>query len=143
MNRGIKLTGKKSYDTLAGGDEDSYSDILVKMIPVEMIFGFLAISSLLESSDASNALQLILFYFAVGSLTLLTPFYLHRQIRRGDQTPLARQLVFSTLGFLVWVYSIGGILRETTFWHPAIAGVGVIIFTLSVPIMVDSTVIKR
>lgn len=78
-----------------------YADVLVKLIPTEIIGAYMVIAGFISPSLAgARWISLTASLF----LLLITPFYLRlgHDVRRRDQ------LIFTTLSFVVWVYWMGG-----------------------------------
>jgi len=106
--------------------ENSYQSRLLKLIPTEIVAAFLAISGFIPD-DYLNARILMTLVSIV--LLLLIPFYLYflQGVKGGFQ------IAFTSISFIIWVYSIGG---PFIYWgiHDAIIGSALlVIWTLLIP----------
>lgn len=109
--------------------ENSYQSRLLKLIPSEIIAAYLAILGFIPE-DYQHA-KILLTVVSVSLLVLL-PFYLY--IMQGVRGFI--QIAFTSLSFVVWVYSIGG---PFTYWgiHDAIVGSTIlVIWTLLIPFFI-------
>jgi hypothetical protein len=90
--------------------DERYQDKVVKLIPTEIIGAYLFISTeILEISPASPSTPQDLetkVWISVVSVVLLalTPIYL----RTLNGVTNVVQLTWTTISFLVWIYSLGG-----------------------------------
>ena len=111
--------------------QNSYRDVLIKLIPSEIIGAFIAIEGIVSAGTKNSATEL-LSWGAFVALLVLIPFYL-----RFSYSVLNRRQIWCTMfSFVVWIYSIGGPFRFTS-WHDQRAGaVILILWTLVVPIAV-------
>ncbi len=103
--------------------EDGYRDRLLKLIPAEIVAAYLALqANLMELGDA-------VIWVVIAALFVLTFFYL--RLLGGVKKP--KQLVFSSVSFLIWVYSIAPepILKD--LYNPPLASVVLVMWTLLIP----------
>ena len=103
--------------------KDGYRDRLVKLIPAEIVAAYLALQpSLVDLGDA-------VIVVVIAALFVLTFFYL-RQL--GGVKNLF-QLGFSSISFLIWVYSIAPEPILKVLYNPPLASVVLVMWTLLVP----------
>ncbi len=112
--------------------EDTYKDILLKLIPAEIVGAYIGIIGFLAKPDGKYDWMIIATCIL---LFVLTPFYLNRiyEIKKISQ------LVISAISFLIWTFSLnGGILityyKLHTETFSMICSVIIILWTLIVPI---------
>lgn len=86
---------------------DSYQSKLLKLIPSEIIGVYLTIYGIIKSTYGNityNDTSGIIIWVVFGILLLLTPFYLKYVMK----VTKFMQIVLTTLGFVIWVLTIGG-----------------------------------
>ena len=83
------------------GVADQYKDKLLKLIPAEIVAAYLTLKSLLDSAGDANTT--VLQWVVFGGLLVLTPVVYYRIYGVKE----AKQLVVTTLAFLVWAFVIG------------------------------------
>jgi hypothetical protein len=105
-----------------------YRDVLLKLIPSEIIAAYMVIDGLLPAEQPS-AKWLAL---AAGiALAILTPAYLIRIYSVKDWS----QVLFTTGTFAVWVYWMGGPFELWGIHNQAIGSVVLVLWTLLVPLL--------
>lgn len=113
---------------------DTYQERLLKLIPTEVVSVYLALSLLLSNmstdQDPHQGLHLVVFFI------LLVINILYK--RNGGVTDW-KQLVITSLAFIIWVLSLGGPLaKEFQLFGESSKTIGVILtplFTMIVPLI--------
>ncbi len=104
-----------------------YKDYLTKvvlLIPSEIVALYTALIGLAKDSAKHTWIPKAIF---IGCL-LLTIFYMKYQ---ADKTrPYIVHIVISTVAFVVWSYSISGDIVFSEIYHPTIASISLILFSL-------------
>ncbi len=106
--------------------ENSFLQVLLKLIPSEVIAVFIFIQGVMPPFPVPHVLITLL-------LVALTPIYL----RQASGVRSRAQLIVSTLSFVVWVYAIGaGPLRfvHRPWYEPWHGAVALAVWTLVPPI---------
>ena len=118
--------------------EDQYVSQITKLIPAEIISVYLLVFNLIkgnhENPGHNNELQWIVF----GLILLLTPFYL----KNIAKIISAKQIVFCTISFVFWAFSIGGPLEGQTICGYSVqflCSVLLPIYTLFIPLLYSKT----
>jgi hypothetical protein len=112
---------------------DEYVSKIIKLIPAEIISVYLAVFNIVDSSskqaEGINNLQWVVFILILA----ITPFYL-KKIAGITGT---KQILFCTITFVVWVFSMGGPLKDVMIWDYSTQFLGAVflpIYTLIIPI---------
>jgi hypothetical protein len=118
--------------------EDPWYSTIIKLIPAEIISVYFAVFNLIrlnkQHPDNNDILQLIVF----GLFLLITPFYLKKVARIES----AKQIVFCSLAFMIWVLSLGGPVEGITIAGYSTQFIGSIIlpiYTLLAPFIYQTT----
>lgn len=124
----------KSAQQSNGVVPNDFKDRLIKLIPAEIIAAYVTISGLVigfASSD-SNADKSNLLWIIILVLTILTPVYLVKV----SGVLKKRQLLFSTIGFLVWAFATASPYTNEILGFPyeLITSVVLILYTLFIPL---------
>lgn len=128
MNRNIK-TQSSRFTNLNQTDEDDYKSILIKLIPSEIVAAYVTCVSLIYTLSSPQKWHWAIIIF----LTFLTPIYLYKI----SKVIKINQLIYSTIGFIVWAFSIKLplITDETTSKeYQILISVILIIYTLLLPL---------
>jgi hypothetical protein len=112
--------------------DDPYLNSLLKYIPTEIVGAYLAIQGFILAAKPDQGIQLLAITITSIALFVITPFYLWRL----QGVTAAVQLVFSTLSFAVWVYTLGGPFVALGIQQPLIASIVLVIWSLIIPIVV-------
>ena len=118
--------------------EDPYVSKIIKLIPADIISVYLAVFNIVKSNnqnaDGNSTLQWIVF----GLLLAITPFYL----KKVAQINTTKQIVFCTISFVVWVFSLGGPLDGVSIGGYTAQFLGAVflpIYTLLIPLLYNQT----
>ena len=111
---------------------DDFLSRLVKLVPSEIIAEFLLLDTSLQEIEEVSTRRYV-SWSVIAILTILTFFYL----KVLSKVTNLLQLCVSSLAFAVWALatSRAGLTSEI---DPAIVTVGVIIFTMALPLVVRS-----
>ena len=117
-----------------------YKDKLLKLIPSEIVAAYMVIHGILHGPVAqAHTIQLgqadvtaLVAWIVFAVLFILTPVYLAR-IQNVTQPG---QLVLTTISFAVWVYTLGGPFQLAGWYHPQIASVLLVLWTLIIPLSI-------
>lgn len=118
---------------------DNYMSRVLKHIPTEIVMAYITIDGVLRTSYNPNVwaerqtLQTLL-WIILGTLTVLTPFWLHRVMRVKRPT----QLFISTLSVPVWLFALGGPFALQDWYQPAFGAIILPFYTLIIPIITRS-----
>jgi len=103
-----------------GQQVDTYFDRVIKYIPSDIVAAWTAATGIIYSQQAPGvggaagapgggtrgANTALWIAFAVG--TVITAVWTWRQTSEDDKNPAVRQIIVSTLAFIVWVLALGG-----------------------------------
>jgi FtsH-binding integral membrane protein len=104
---------------------DTYNDMLLKLIPAEVIGIYLAMQTILNNAEAiSRHTGLVVFVFGV----LATFFYLRVVLKVSNPV----QLLISAGAFCVWAYSMSS-TEQLSFYNGTYAGLLLIGYTFIAP----------
>jgi len=137
MSRSI-ISKKTIYALGETPKEDPYVSKIIKLIPADIISVYLAIFNIIKSNnqnpDGNPTLQWIVF----GLMIIITPFYL-KKVALINTT---KQIVFCTVSFAVWVFSMGGPLDGQIIIGYTAQFLGAVflpIYTLLIPLLYNQT----
>ncbi len=122
--------GEPSEGLGAPASPDTYSDRLLKYVPVEIIGAYLLIEGLLRELLKGDALPWgLLALMLLGAV--LTWFFSNRVLG----VLRTAQLAMTVFAFFVWVFATGGWFSTMQFWAPGWGTIAVIIFGVMVQIV--------
>lgn len=107
---------------------DSYLDKLLKLIPSEIVAGYIAIYGITQSHAKAETILLV----SSIALLILIPFIL----RFLQNVTKWGQIVFSIIAFVIWIYSLGGPFEHYGIHDPVIGSVIIIFYTFLIPFAV-------
>jgi len=105
--------------------DQNYRDILLKLIPSEIIAAYIILSGIIPEAEMKWGLLII-----SAAMLALVPLYLWRI----QKVMAAGQLIASTLAFAVWVYSLGGPFVQWGIYKPWIGSAALILWTVVIPL---------
>lgn len=120
---------------------ESYFDKLVRLIPADIIGGFVALDGLIKDQAPDS---LILYWGVFAVLTVLTPLYICyiKTQPPGLQASKIFPATVGVLAFVVWVFALGGPFAVTFDWYRPIYGsVALILTTMIIPVL-ESAIYK-
>jgi len=106
---------------------EEYKGKLLKLIPSEIIAAYMVLQGMVPQDKGKWGLIIVSVV-----LLILTPFYL----KTMERVKRNLQVVVSTLGFVVWVYSLGGPFVYWGLHESWIASIILVLWTLSVPLFI-------
>ena len=119
---GARLAGSE-------GELNTYLERTAKYIPGEIIAGYLGINGILASvSTDQGSLRQLVYVMTFLLCLALTPVYFNRIAKQGE--PRRLQMILSTIAFLVWAYSLGGVFTAFGIHIPWLGSILLIVFTL-------------
>ena len=135
-----RLYYEKKYDptqsaalTEEGRDFNDYLEKVSKLIPSEIIAGYLTMIGLADAIGENTSRDVSIWVvFSIG--LVLTPLYLNKVAEKDK--PKRNHLILSTVAFLVWAYVITGeklldaIWPDQNFYNAALASIILIAFSL-------------
>jgi hypothetical protein len=126
---GAKGEGNSGSATLpAGTQADDYTSKLVKYIPSEVVALYIALGSILGSSDKSDS---SLYWVIFGVCLVGTGLYLWRVTNVTKVT----QIVISVVAFFVWAFALGGPFESLSWYDPIYGALLLPIYTFFVPML--------
>lgn len=109
---------------------DDYATKLLKCIPAETVAAYVTINGILSAvSNVSSTFLWIVF----AILTVATAVYAWRSCKVKDLPPPYVQTIIQTIGFVVWVASLGGPFATLQGYQSYYGSVILILYTISVP----------
>ncbi|TRX31198.1 hypothetical protein FNW52_18970 [Flavobacterium sp. ZT3R18] len=107
----------------------NYKERLVKLIPSEIIAAYVTIYGLVQAFNGGNKEKLL--WIVIVILIIITPVYLIKVSKVTKKS----QLLFSTIGFVIWVFATGSPAPKILEFPPeSLASIVLIIQTLSIPL---------
>jgi hypothetical protein len=105
--------------------DSTYRSKLLKLIPSEIVAAYMVLQGIVPADSGKWGL------FAVSVvLLIITPFYLSK----FENVKKAPQIVFSTLSFVIWIYSLGGPFVYWGLYKAWVASIVLVLWTLIVPL---------
>ena len=122
----LSSSGERS--TMASEAPSSpYLEKLVKLIPVEVVSFYIAVSAILNAATDAHLGWYRLAAFV--ATTLATPVYLWRVTASPGARPAVKQIVLSTIAFAIWAIAIEQPLSVVGFNNPLVKALLVPVFT--------------
>jgi hypothetical protein len=111
---------------------DGYFDKLFKYIPADINAGWVAVTGLLAGlAQPNNTLLWITFIIFIG----LTAGWTYRQTQKPGLPIATKQIIISTLAFIVWVFALGGPFASLGWYNTVFGAILLVIYTLFVPLI--------
>jgi hypothetical protein len=114
-------------------DTTSYSDSLIKLIPSEFIAAYLAIHNTVISTELPEEKIHYILLVCGAILLLFQPFYLSKALNVKNIS----QIIMSSICFIVWVISLGGVLDFYEWYVPVYSTLAIILWTTISPLLVS------
>lgn len=86
---------------------DGYFDKVVKYIPADIVAAWVAVTGIVDSSKDKIDEEMVL-RLTFGAGVLLTCAWTWKQTTEQDQPVAWKQIIISTIAFIVWVIALGG-----------------------------------
>lgn len=133
----ISTSATRSPELLnRGAAYDSYVEILLKLVPAEVVGAYLAIQGIVGSASPNHPDGTALFVGA-ALLFIATPFVVWKLRGVTDR----KQIAVTTLGFLVWLFATASPLFSYMgeWWHGAqreeLSAVLLVLFVFLLPFL--------
>ena len=112
-----------------------YLDRLSKLVPIEFISVYLAVS---QSVQNELSLRQPVLLVVVLTFIILIPLYLYKVHKVNNHL----QVAMTTAAFVIWTYTLGdafepGVWIQSNFHHPTIASVAMLVWTGIVPVFIN------
>lgn len=111
-------------------EANDYKDKLLKLIPSEIVAAYMVIEGLMPEDQNSSkyiTVGVTAFLIAITPVYLTKLYHVHRK----------RQIVFTSLSLIVWIYSLGGPFKLWGIYTPQLASIILILWTLLIPLIVS------
>ncbi len=116
---------------------DDYFDRMMKLTPVETIAAFVIINNMVvKAAIGSSSVIATISWLVFVILIVLTPIWLLRRSREVGKAPPYRQIILSTLGFIVWVFALGGPFALSSWYNPLYGAFLLAIYTVTSPMLI-------
>lgn len=116
---------------------DDYFDRMVKLTPVETIAAFVVINTMvMKAAIGSSSVIATISWLVFVLLIVLTPIWILRRCREVGKPPAYRQIALSTLGFIVWVFALGGPFALSSWYNPLYGAFLLAIYMVISPILI-------
>lgn len=122
-------------------EQDKYLDKVKKYIPTEVVLAYVFLQQTIENSAVEtgsfwtkDALFGVIFFMCL----IVTPIYKYMQSNDVDYSKPIRQLVISTLAYIVWVFYFGDWFEAVmgdAYYSKTLAAIVMVSFTLLAPII--------
>jgi hypothetical protein len=111
---------------------DGYFDKLLKYIPADINAGWVAVTGLLAGlAKPNNTLLWVLFFVFI----VLTAAWTYKQTQQQGLPSATKQIIISTLAFVVWIFALGGPFALMGWYNPVFGAILLVIYTLVVPLI--------
>ena len=112
-----------------GGDSKDYLEKVAKLIPSEIVAGYITMIGLVSSIKLIPESGHLWFYIGIFLICILfTIWYMNFQAEKGK--PKVIHIVVSTVAFIVWAYTVSGHVIWPEIYDPAIASIILVLFSL-------------
>jgi uncharacterized membrane protein len=110
-------------------DTDGYLGRVAKYVPAEIVALYLTLVRFIEAAGKVEAQSLRVTLLALSFLIflVLTPIYFSKTARPGDA--VRAQRIISSIAFVCWAYSLGGVFSELGIENNLVSGFLLIVFT--------------
>jgi uncharacterized membrane protein len=110
-------------------DTDGYLGRVAKYVPAEIVALYLPLVKFIDAAGKLEARSVRLSLLALSFLVflVLTPIYFTKTARPGDAVKAQR--IVSSIAFVCWAYSLGGVFTELGIENNLVSGFLLIIFT--------------
>jgi hypothetical protein len=113
-----------------GRKPDRYTDRLLKYIPTEVVVLYVSLDSIIRKAPPQIRRGVVLWVVFV-SLLIGTWFYL----ARVEHVTKRQQLFISTVGFAIWVFSLGGPFESLSWYSPFYGAVLLPLYTFGISLV--------
>ena len=129
MGRRINTT---SYQATGGAEStDNYAARIVKLIPADVVAGWLAVTSAIRSAHQPPGVAALWIIFGIG--VIFAAAWTWKQTGEPTKPKPVTQTIVSTCAFCVWAYATGGPLPQWpgSLYNPLYATLSLVFFTLA------------
>lgn len=127
-----KNLGPEAAETGGGGEK--WASAVVKLIPGEVVAGYLAGKSILQGPPPSGTA----WWLGWSILCLVAVFGLRRWMTSDTNAGVPAEwsaVVMSMLSFVIWMYSFGDVFKFYGIWDERGSGLILIAWTLVAPLI--------
>jgi len=125
--RNVILTKGVVPSITGNGDDNSYYNRLIKMIPAEVIAFYLALDGIVVNMNNSETLLWVVFGIAVAGTWL----YIYKA---NNVTKFVQQILI-VFSFALWVYVIGGPFKNLSWYDENYGKLLVTVYTFFIPLI--------
>jgi len=120
-----------SYQATGGPDADNFASRIVKLIPADVVAGWLAVTSAIRSAHTPPGVAALWIIFGIG--VIFAAAWTWKQASDPNKAKPVAQTIVSTFAFCVWAYATGGPLPQWpgTLYNPLYATLALVFFTLA------------
>jgi cation transport ATPase len=132
---------KAAARVAAAPQPDDYTSRILKLIPAEIVAGFLAADAAFNSvTNIPSGELLLVKWITFFALLALTPVYLFRTLSDATLNQKAKktrnlQILFASGAFVVWVFTLGGPFKDFPWYHSVYGTVMLILYTFLIPLV--------
>jgi phosphoglycerol transferase MdoB-like AlkP superfamily enzyme len=116
--------------------EDDFVSQVVKYIPAEIVAAYVTLQGMLTSATSPNSIPSLVGWLVFLGLLVLTPLYTWRFSSVKGLPPPYTQIVIATVGFVVWVFTLGGPFKALSWYNSIYGSILLIFFTLIPPLVI-------
>jgi hypothetical protein len=109
---------------------DSYLDKLLKIIPSEVVAGYIAIIAIIQGHPKEET------YLLVSSIALL--IFIPLILRILQNVTNWFHIIVSMMAYVIWVYALGGPFVSWGLHDPILASVIIILYTFLIPFAIKT-----
>lgn len=113
--------------------DESFPAKVIRYVPGEIVAAYVAAASAINS--ASGVPIETLQWIITVILALLAPLWILYVAGKGDIRRPNFQAVAATVGFVVWVFALGGPFIYFEWYHPLYGSLSLIVSTLLFPVL--------
>jgi len=113
---------------------DTYFDRLVKYLPTDIIFAWVTVLGLIDSSTSTPKNTLLWIMFVL--FTLMTAVWTWKQTRIPGKPPAITQTIISTGAFIVFAFALGKPFEFSSFYKPLYGSLLLTFYTLLVSFII-------
>jgi hypothetical protein len=119
---------------------DDYINKLLKYIPAEIVAGFVTVDGIIRSVTQA---PIFIYWIVFAIFLILTPVYTGRISTVAGLPTAWTQIIVATVGFLVWVFALGGPFSYFGWYLPAYGSILLVVFTLVIPALLGKKKVQE
>jgi hypothetical protein len=120
-------------------NSDNYLTKLLKLLPSEVTAVYLFIDGIVKGSGKDT---LFLNWIIFICLLLINVIYLNKYITTSNVKIKMFQIGFSSIGFIIWGYFIGGPFKFISWYDIIYGSVSIPIYTLLIPLIFNKKMVE-